>query len=117
MPSEQYSMGYQHGYRMALHDADAALVRMREAVPLHLSAEFLHITRIGDRVQFAIAVSVSDEHDLRELLDALSESPTIAAHEGGIVSLRFAAPDGYYFACCSEAACRAAGLHIDERAA
>jgi len=117
MPSDDYSMGYEHGYRMALADADAALTRMRDALPRFLSGEFLHITRIGDRVQFALAVSVSDEHDLRDLLDALSESPTIAAHEGGIVSLRFAAPDGYYFACCSEAACRAAGLRIDERAA
>ena len=117
MPSDDYSAGYEHGYRMALHDADAALVRMREALPRFLSGEFLHITRHGDRVQYALAVSVNDEHDLRDLLGALDESPTIASHQHGIVSLRFSCPDGYYFACCSEGVCRAAGLHIDEIAA
>ena len=117
---EMFDLGFDAGVTAAL----GAIKAMRRALPPGVRSEVLSLdTHPGHRVSVLLTVYIDStmtrgRQQLREVLDALDESPTIEhTVPGGTVILRFAHPLGVYHVVTWPFVCHAAGLHIDEPAA
>lgn len=117
---QMFDLGFDAGVTAAL----GAIKTMRSKLPLGVRAEVLSLdSHPGRRVSVLLTVHIDStshrgQQQLREVLDALDESPTIEhSMPGGTVILRFAHPLGVYHVVTWPFVCHAAGLQIDEPAA
>lgn len=114
---EMFDLGFDAGVTSALD----AIKAMRRELPLSVHAEVGSLdSHPGRRVSVLLHVVIDNapergSRQLREVLDALDESPTILhSAVGGTVVLRVAHPLGVYHVVTWPFVCSAAGLHIDE---
>ena len=117
---EMFDLGFDAGVTAAL----GAIKTMRGQLPHSVRAEVLSIdSHPGRRVSVLMTVYIDStshrgQQQLREVLDAFDESPTIEhTAPGGTVILRFGHPLGVFHVVTWPFVCHAAGLHIDETAA
>lgn len=117
---EMFNRGFDAGVTAAL----GAIKAMRRELPSGVRSEVLSLdSHTSHRVSVLLTVYIDStmtrgRQQLREVLDAFDESPTIEhSVPGGSVILRFAHPLGVYHVVTWPFVCHAAGLHIDEPAA
>ncbi len=108
---------YDRGLRMGRLDGvslvNVAHSEMLEPLPYYTRLRFGGADVIGVAVRVTLFVFPRDGDDLRDILDALDEAPTVANATESIVTLQVAHPRGVYVICAWLYECQDAGIDVD----